>query len=61
MIARVRTEELDVNKKRIEQLCEQVTNQGANHNPMVLVELIKEIVPEYISQNSVFEQLDKIN
>lgn len=61
MIARVRTEELDVNKKRIEQLCEQVANQGANHNPMVLVELIKEIVPEYISQNSVFEQLDKIN
>ncbi len=61
MIARVRTEQLDVNKKRIEELCEQVANQGANHNPMVLVELIKEIVPEYISQNSVFEQLDKIN
>ncbi|WP_099371168.1 nucleoside-diphosphate sugar epimerase/dehydratase [Sphingobacterium sp. 1.A.5] len=59
MIARVRTEELDVNKQRIEHLCAQVANQGANHNPMVLVELIKEIVPEYISQNSVFEQLDK--
>lgn len=59
MIARVRTEELDLNKQRIEHLCAQVANQGANHNPMVLVELIKEIVPEYISQNSVFEQLDK--
>lgn len=59
MIARVRTEELDVSKQRIEHLCAQVANQGANHNPMVLVELIKEIVPEYKSQNSVFEQLDK--
>ncbi|VTQ07272.1 polysaccharide biosynthesis protein [Sphingobacterium daejeonense] len=61
MIARVRTEELDVNKQRIEHLCAQVANQFANHNPMVLVELIKEIVPEYISQNSIFEKLDKIN
>jgi len=61
MIARVRTEELDVNKQRIEHLCAQVAKQGANHNPMVLVELIKEIVPEYISQNSIFERLDKIN
>lgn len=61
MIARVRTEELDVNKQRIEHLCAQVAKQGANHNPMVLVELIKEIVPEYISQNSVFEKLDKQN
>lgn len=59
MIARVRTEELDMNKNRIEHLCSQVASQGANHNPMVLVELIKEIVPEYISKNSVFEQLDK--
>ena len=59
MIARVRTEELDVSKQRIEHLCAQVANQGAEHNPMVLVELIKEIVPEYKSQNSVFEQLDK--
>lgn len=59
MIAKVRTEELDMNKNRIEHLCSQVASQGANHNPMVLVELIKEIVPEYISKNSVFEQLDK--
>lgn len=59
MIARVRTEELDMNKNRIEHLCSQVASQGANHNPMVLVELIKEIVPEYISKNSVFEKLDK--
>lgn len=59
MIARVRTDDLDVNRERIELLCNQVASQGANHNPMVLVELLKEIVPEYKSQNSVFEQLDK--
>ena len=59
MIARVRTEDLDRNRARIEHLCSQVASQGANHNPMVLVELIKEIVPEYISQNSVFAQLDR--
>lgn len=59
MIARVRTEELDMNKKRIEHLCSQVAEERPNHNPMVLVELLKEIVPEYISNNSVFEQLDK--
>ncbi|WP_313513794.1 nucleoside-diphosphate sugar epimerase/dehydratase [Sphingobacterium sp.] len=60
MIARVRTEELDMNMRRIENLCTQVAEQGANHDPMVLVELIKVIVPEYISKNSVFEQLDKV-
>lgn len=60
MIARVRTEELDMNMRRIENLCTQVAEQGANHNPMFLVELIKVIVPEYISNNSVFEQLDKV-
>ncbi|MGX1639442.1 polysaccharide biosynthesis protein [Sphingobacterium sp. NPDC055431] len=59
MIARVRTDDLDVNRERIEHLCNQVASQGTNHNPMVLVELLKEIVPEYKSQNSVFEQLDK--
>ena len=59
MVARVRTEELDVNKTRIERLCSQVVSQGADHSPMVLVELIKEIVPEYISKNSVFEKLDR--
>jgi len=58
MIARVRTEDLDVNKEKIEYLCAQVANQSADHNPMLLVELMKGIVPEYISKNSVYEQLD---
>jgi len=59
MIAKVRTEELDMNKNRIDYLCSQVTSQTAISNPMGLVELVKEIVPEYISKNSVFEKLDK--
>lgn len=59
MIARVSTEELEMNKNRIEHLCSQVASQGADHNPMILVELVKKIVPEYISKNSVFEKLDK--
>ncbi|MGH2623424.1 MAG: UDP-N-acetylglucosamine 4,6-dehydratase family protein, partial [Sphingobacterium sp.] len=59
MIAQVNTDDLAVKKSKIEHLCAQVVAQGADHNPMVLVELIKEIVPEYISQNSVFSQLDK--
>lgn len=60
MIARVRTDELEINKNRIEHLCSEVVSQGTNHNPMVLVEMIKEIVPEYISKNSVFERLDNV-
>jgi len=59
MIARVNTDELEVKKAKIEHICAQVVSQGADHNPMVLVELIKEIVPEYISKNSIFSQLDK--
>lgn len=59
MIAKVRTEELDMNKNRIDYLCSQVTSQTAISNPMGLVELVKEIVPEYISKNSVFEKLDR--
>lgn len=59
MIARVRTEDLELNKNRIDNLCSQVASQNSNHSPMALVELIKEIVPEYISKNSVFEQLDE--
>ena len=60
MIAKVRTEELDMNKNRIDYLCSQVTSQTAISNPMGLVELVKEIVPEYISKNSIYEQLDKL-
>ncbi|MFZ4262402.1 polysaccharide biosynthesis protein [Sphingobacterium sp. HJSM2_6] len=61
MIAKVRLDQLDEKKNLIEDLCKQVCNQHAEQNPMLLVELIKEIVPEYISKNSIFEQLDQVN
>ena len=59
MIARVRTEDLQLNSERIDHLCGQVTDQSADHSPMLLVDLLKAIVPEYISQNSIYETLDK--
>src|SRR5690606_16139467 len=43
MIAQVNTDELVMKRAKIEHLCAQVVAQGADHNPMVLVELIKEI------------------
>lgn len=59
MIARVRTEDLQLNSARIDHLCGLVSDQSADHNPMLLVDLLKAIVPEYISQNSIYETLDK--
>lgn len=59
MIARVNTEDMEVKKGKIEHLCAQVSVQSGDHNPMALVEQIKEIVPEYISQNSIFTKLDQ--
>lgn len=61
MIAKVNTDNLDWRKEKIEHLCAQVSSRGSNHDPMVLVELVKQIVPEYVSQNSVFSQLDREN
>jgi len=60
MIARVNTGDMDVKKEKIEHLCAQVSVQSGDHNPMALVEQIKEIVPEYISQNSIFAKLDQV-
>jgi len=59
MIARVNTDEVDHKREKIEALCAIVSKQAGDHNPMLLVELLKEIVPEYISKNSIFAQLDK--
>lgn len=60
MIAKVNTDNLDWRKEKIEHLCAQVSSRGSNHDPMVLMELVKQIVPEYVSQNSVFSQLDSL-
>ncbi len=59
MIARVNTDDLEIKQAKIEHLCGIVVKQGGDHNPMLLVELLKEIVPEYISKNSIFAKLDK--
>lgn len=59
MIATVNTADLEKRKEKIEQLCTQVSSQAGNHDPMFLVEHLKEIVPEYVSQNSIFSRLDR--
>jgi len=59
MIARVNTDDLEMKQVKIEHLCGIVVKQSGDHNPMLLVELLKEIVPEYISKNSIFAKLDK--
>lgn len=58
MIVRVNTEDAEIKREKIEYLCKQVVTPVGYHNPMLLVELVKEIVPEYISQNSIFSALD---
>lgn len=59
MVAKVNTADIDVQKGRIEYLCQYVQNANPSADTMELVRLIKEIVPEYRSQNSVFQTLDK--
>ncbi|MEN9522593.1 MAG: hypothetical protein RL065_970 [Bacteroidota bacterium] len=57
MKAQVREYEYNDIKKRIEELVSLFDTQ----NNMAIVSKMKDIVPEYSSNNSVFEQLDKIN
>lgn len=61
MIARVSQENIEEKQVLLEQLCLMVSN-SANTSVEVLelVKLLKNIVPEYISQNSQFEALDKV-
>ncbi|MBO7602523.1 MAG: polysaccharide biosynthesis protein [Bacteroidaceae bacterium] len=54
MIADVREYDYDEVKKKIEDL-EEVSN---TYDQMKIVEKMKELVPEYVSKNSIFEQLD---
>lgn len=59
MIARVNTDDVLEKKKRIGVLCELVKRSDPNENRIQLVTAMKEIVPEFISQNSIFATLDK--
>ena len=54
MIADVREYDYDEVKKKIEEL-EEVSN---TYDQMKIVGKMKELVPEYVSKNSIFEQLD---
>ena len=57
MIADVREYDYDEVKKKIEDLEEVSTT----YDQMKIVEKMKELVPEYVSKNSIFEQLDHKN
>lgn len=54
MIARVREFDYDEVSKRIDTLIE----TSRNNKPFTTVKQMKQIVPEYISNNSIYEQLD---
>ncbi|WP_312922860.1 polysaccharide biosynthesis protein [Empedobacter brevis] len=60
MIAKVNTHKCKDNKKLIEELCLMSSTIEKHEQVMNLVAKIKEIVPEFISQNSEFEKLDNI-
>lgn len=60
MIARVNHVDFDEKKKKIDELCYIVQSGDNLADQMKMVSLIKEIVPEFKSQNSVFETLDFI-
>lgn len=60
MIAKVNTHKCQDNQKLIEELCLMSSTIEKQEEVMDLVAKIKEIVPEFISQNSEFEKLDNI-
>ena len=56
MIAKVRESDFEKIKKDIDSLIQSQRNQ----NYAIMVNKMKEIVPEFKSKNSVFEKLDRI-
>ncbi|WP_416410072.1 polysaccharide biosynthesis protein [Empedobacter falsenii] len=60
MIAKVNTNKCQDNKKLIEELCLMSSTIEKHEQVMHLVAKIKEIVPEFKSQNSEFEKLDNL-
>jgi len=59
MIAKVNTPDLALQETRIEQLCALAKTADPNDDKMKLVQLVKDIVPEFRSQNSIFTSLDQ--
>jgi FlaA1/EpsC-like NDP-sugar epimerase len=58
MIAKVSHQDLPVIKKFIEDLCTETLTYQDKSDAMILVKKLKRIVPEFKSQNSVYEMLD---
>ena len=61
MIAKVNTVDLPLKRKKIDDLCSLVECSEASEDSidMQVVRHLKEIVPEFVSQNSVYGELDK--
>lgn len=59
MIAKVNTSDILLQRARVDQLCAFAKSADPNADKMQLVQLIKDIVPEYRSQNSIFTSLDQ--
>ena len=55
MVARVREEDYD----QVSLLIDQLISLAHANKPFLTVQLMKQIVPEYISNNSIYEQLDQ--
>lgn len=58
MIAKVNLYDVEHRKTKINTLCAFIKNTSSSPQPMHLVAKMKEIVPEFVSQNSIFEELD---
>ena len=59
MVARVREFDYDVVSKQIDKLIATTTTTARGSKAFSTVILMKQIVPEFISNNSIYEQLDK--
>ena len=55
MVARVREEDFD----QVKELIDKLIDLAHSNKPFMTVQLMKQIVPEFISNNSIYEQLDK--
>ena len=58
MVAKVREFDYDVVSKQIDELITTSNTTMTTTKPFMTVKLMKQIVPEFISNNSIFEQLD---
>ena len=60
MIAKVNTLDVAEKRKKIDELCQLVQRANPEKDKMQIVGLVKAIVPEFRSQNSIFESLDHL-